>query len=58
MADDGSTKDDLKLPAGSDESNRLAEEIQKEFEAEKDIVLTVLSAMGEEMVHAFKISNN
>ena len=56
MADDGSTKDDLKLPAGSDDSNKLAEDIEKEFKAEKDLVLTVLSAMGEEMVSAFKIA--
>ena len=56
MADDGSTKDDLKLPAGSDDSNKLVEDIEKEFKAEKDLVLTVLSAMGEEMVSAFKIA--
>ena len=56
MADDGTTKDDLKLPQGSDDSNKLAEEIEKEFKAEKDLVLTVLSAMGEEMVSAFKIA--
>ena len=58
MADDGSTKDDLKLPSGSDDSNKLAEEIQKEFDAEKDLVLNVLSAMGEEMVSAMKIATN
>ena len=58
MADDGTTKDDLKLPQGSDDSNKLAEEIEKEFKAEKDLVLTVLSAMGEEMVSAFKISTS
>merc|ERR1712216_331350 len=58
MADDGSTKDDLKLPSGSDDSNKLADEIQKEFDAEKDLVLNVLSAMGEEMVSAMKIATS
>merc|ERR1712072_1593071 len=34
----------------ADDANKLAEDIEKEFKAEKDLVLTVLSAMGEEMV--------
>lgn len=49
MNDDGSTKDDLKTPEGE-----LGAEIKAKFEEGTDIMVTVISAMGEEAVIAIK----
>eukprot|EP00958_Prasinococcus_capsulatus_P025206 scaffold4147_cov412-Prasinococcus_capsulatus_cf.AAC.13 len=51
MKDDGSTKDDLKMPTLDDE---LIDSIRKNFEDGKDLILTVQEAMGEESVIAMK----
>lgn len=42
MDESGNTKDDLQLPRGTDELDKLAEQIRSEFEAGKDISVTVL----------------
>ncbi|KAJ3101667.1 Eukaryotic translation initiation factor 5A [Phlyctochytrium planicorne] len=49
MTSDGGTKDDVKLPDGE-----LGEKIQAEFSDGKDLVVTVVTAMGEEMALAYK----
>ena len=49
MTADGSTKDDVKLPEGE-----LGTKIQEEFDAGKDLMVTVVAAMGEEHALAFK----
>ena len=41
MDDTGATKDDLSLPKGTDDSEKLAEQIKKDFDDGKDIVVTV-----------------
>merc|ERR1712108_13944 len=46
---DGSTKENLRLPDGE-----LGDKIKADFDAEKDILVSVLSAMGEEMIVASK----
>ncbi|KAK6811778.1 hypothetical protein RU639_012320 [Aspergillus parasiticus] len=43
MTQDGTAKDDVKVPDGV-----LGDQIQQDFEAGKDLLITVLSAMGEE----------
>ena len=43
MLDDGSTKEDVKLP-----DNETGEQIQEGFEEGKELLVTVVSAMGEE----------
>lgn len=43
MLTDGSTKEDVKLPEGE-----LGEKMQEEFDEGKDLLVTVVSAMGEE----------
>lgn len=43
IKDSGDTKSDVKLPEGE-----LGEQIQKDFEAGKDLMITVVAAMGEE----------
>jgi len=54
MDDSGNTKDDLPLPKGTDDAEKLAEQIQKDFEDGKELVVSVLKAMGEEMACAVK----
>ncbi|KAJ1928192.1 translation initiation factor eIF5A [Tieghemiomyces parasiticus] len=49
MDGDGLPKDDIKLP-----ENELGDAIKKEFEAGKDIAITVLTAMGEEAAISWK----
>lgn len=43
ITDSGDTKNDVKLP-----ENEIGEQIKKDFEAGKDLIVTVVSAMGEE----------
>lgn len=43
MTNDGTSKDDVKVPEGD-----LGKQIQNDFEQGKDILVTVVSAMGEE----------
>ncbi|CAA7045527.1 unnamed protein product [Microthlaspi erraticum] len=50
LTDNGSTKDDLKLP--TDEA--LLQQIKSGFEDGKDLVVSVMSAMGEEQINALK----
>lgn len=54
MDDSGNTKDDLALPKGTEDSEKLAEQIQKDFDEGKELVVSVLKSMGEEMVCAVK----
>ena len=49
MCADGSTKDDVKLPEGE-----MGTKIQAEFNDDKDLVISVLTAMGEEACVSFK----
>jgi len=46
---DGSTKDDVKLP-----DNELGEKIQNDFSEGKELIVTVISAMGEEAAISYK----
>jgi len=43
MTNDGTPKDDVKVPEGD-----LGKQIQNDFEAGKDVLVTIVSAMGEE----------
>lgn len=49
MLQDGSTKDDVKLPEGE-----LGEKLEEEFEEGKDLIVSVVSAMGEEHCLSYK----
>ena len=50
MDDQGNTREDLKLPADTDDDNKLTERIRAAVEAEKDVSVTVMSAMKTEKV--------
>ncbi|KAK9693098.1 translation initiation factor eIF5A [Basidiobolus ranarum] len=49
MLPDGSMKDDVKLPDGD-----LGDKIEEDFNEGKELLVTVISAMGEEAVVSFK----
>ncbi|KAJ3340134.1 Eukaryotic translation initiation factor 5A [Gonapodya sp. JEL0774] len=49
MKEDGSTKDDVKVPG-----EELGKQIETDFKAGKDIIVTVISAMGEESCISYK----
>ena len=42
MEENGTTREDLSLPSGTDEAEKLAELIKQEFEAGKEMNVTVL----------------
>lgn len=45
MTADGAAKDDVKVPEGD-----LGKQIQADFDEGKDLLVTIVSAMGEEQV--------
>ncbi|KAF7297090.1 Eukaryotic translation initiation factor 5A [Mycena indigotica] len=49
MTSDGASKDDVKVPEGD-----LGKQIQDEFDSGKDLLVTIVSAMGEEQAISFK----
>lgn len=49
MTQDGTTKDDVKCPEGE-----LGEKLQAEFDEGKDLLVTIISAMGEEACISYK----
>ena len=42
MDEAGNTKDDLSLPKGTDDAEKLAQQIQEDFDGGKELVVTVL----------------
>lgn len=53
LLEDGSTKDDVKLPEGE-----VGENMQNDFDEGKELLVTVVSAMGEEHALACKSFNS
>jgi len=49
MTNDGTAKDDVKVPEGD-----LGNQIQTLFDEGKDVLVTIISAMGEEQAISFK----
>ena len=56
MEESGETKDDLSLPSGTDDLDKLAEDLKAAFDDGKDMIITVLSAMNQEMIIAMRES--
>ena len=46
----GEPKDDMNLPSGTDDSEKLAKEMKQMFEDGKGVRVTTISAVGQEMV--------
>lgn len=49
MNQDGVSKDDVKIP-----ESELGDQINTDFEDGKDLLVTIISAMGEEQVSSFE----
>ena len=49
MTQDGTAKDDVKVPEGD-----LGKQIQTDFDDGKDLLVTIVSAMGEEQAISYK----
>ena len=49
MTQDGTAKDDVKLP-----DSDLGKQIQADFDEGKDLLVTIVSAMGEEQAISYK----
>lgn len=49
MRDDGSSKDDVKLP-----DDDVGQKIQQDFDLQKDLLVMIVSAMGEEHALSYK----
>lgn len=58
MADNGDMREDLQLPTQTEDDQKLAETIRNDFEEGKELVISVLKAMGEEKIIASKVANN
>ena len=57
MTESGDTREDLTLPKGTDDAEKLAEQIKADFHDGKELVVSVLKAMGEEMINSVKTVN-
>lgn len=49
MTNDGTSKDDVKIPEGD-----LGKQIQEDFDAGKELIVTIVAAMGEEQAISVK----
>ena len=46
MDEGGNTKDDLGLPKGTDDAEKLADQIKQDFDDGKELVVTVVKVCG------------
>ena len=54
MDEKGDTREDLKLPGGHAEAEKLAEDLRAAFDDGKEVQVTILCSMGIEQAHAMK----
>jgi translation initiation factor 5A len=57
MAENGDTREDLTLPKGTDDSEKLAAQLREQFAGGNELIVSVLKSMGEEMINSFKAVN-
>jgi translation initiation factor 5A len=58
MTESGDTREDLKLPGGHDDADKLADQIREGFDAGKELSVTILQSMGIEQANAVKEINS
>lgn len=56
MLDNGDTREDLSLPSQTDDDVKLADQIRKDFEEGKELLISVLKAMDDEKIIACKVT--
>lgn len=57
MDESGKTRDDLMLPKGTEDAERIATQIQEEFAKGLELNVTVIKAMSDEMISSIKVVN-
>eukprot|EP00798_Chlamydomonas_sp_ICE-L_P031172 gene31172-6314_t len=55
MEENGTTRDDLALPSGTEENDKLAKLVQSDFDEGKELNVTITKAMGTEMMSSSKV---
>lgn len=55
MTENGDTRDDLNLPSGTEEADKLAVQLKADFADGKDIVVSVTKSMDIEMIQSMKV---
>ena len=55
MAENGDTREDLTLPKGTEDAEERAEAIKEAFANGQELIVSVLKAMGEEMINSIKV---
>lgn len=57
LSDRGTTREDMRLPSGTPEYDGIAAALRHHHSSAEagDIVVTVLRAMGEEVIHSFRV---
>ncbi|MEW5317514.1 MAG: hypothetical protein WDW38_008803 [Sanguina aurantia] len=58
MEENGTTREDMMLPKGTEDAEKLAVSIKEMYAAGAELSISVLKAMGEEMINAVKTINN
>lgn len=58
LDDKGNTREDLTLPKGTEEAEKLADTIRDYHSNGKEMAVTVLKAMNEEMINQVKVIND
>ena len=58
MDEAGNTKDDLSLPKGTDDAEKLAQQIQEDFDAGKELVVTVLKVSSNGHDHSYSLEKS
>lgn len=53
----GDTREDLQLPSGNDDLDKLANDIKTGFNDGKDVRVVVVGAMDEEQIQSFKLQD-
>ncbi|WIA28315.1 hypothetical protein OEZ86_010866 [Tetradesmus obliquus] len=57
MAENGDTREDLTLPKGTEDNEKLAAQLREQFSGGNELIVSVLKSMGEEMINSFKAVN-
>ena len=55
MLENGDLREDLKLPTGTEDADKLAVLIKEGMANNQELVLSVLRAMGDEQVNSMKV---
>mmetsp|Transcript_22391 Transcript_22391/g.48926 ORF Transcript_22391/g.48926 Transcript_22391/m.48926 type:complete len:168 (+) Transcript_22391:51-554(+) len=58
LTEGGDTREDLTLPTGTDDADKLAAQLKVDFNEGKELIVTVTKAMGIEMISSVKTTKS